>query len=126
MRRNTVVSTYLLAFALMSVQLGQAAGGGDDAGVGSAKKICPSPLPSTVKEKVVSCPAGQTATISTISMGVGSDSVCEDTYLHCDGRLLMNVFGGCAFKAICWEATGAQAKVWHIDVPGPTPPAAKK
>ena len=63
MYRNTVVPTCLLALTLAFAQLVQAAEEGGDSGVGSAKKICPSPLPSTAKEKVVSCQAGQTATI---------------------------------------------------------------
>ena len=125
MRRNTVVSTCLLALTLMFAQLAQAADG-DDVGAGSSKKTCPTPLPANVQEKMVKCPDSTVATISVVGMGQGSESICEDTYLYCNGQLKQNIFGGCARKAVCWEATGAQAKVWHVAVPGPTPPTSKK
>jgi hypothetical protein len=126
MYRNTVVPTYLFTLILSFVQPVQAAERGGDSPTGTTKKVCRSPMPANVQEKMVKCPDGTVATISVVSMGQGSESICEDTHLHCDGRLLMNVFGGCAFKAICWEATGAQAKVWYVAVPGPTPPTSKK
>lgn len=110
------------ALGISAPLLAEAAEEGGDLSGSSAKKICPNLLPANVQEKTIKCPDSKVATISTVSMKVGSELTCEDTYLHCDGRLLMNVFGGCAFKAICWEATGAQAKVWYVAVPGPTPP----
>ena len=125
MCRNTVVSTCLLALILMFAQLAQAADG-DDVGTGSPKKTCPNPLPANVQEKLVKCPDGTVATISVISMGQGFESTCEDTYLYCNGQLKVNIFNGCARKAVCWEAVGAQAKVWHVQALGPTPPAARK